>query len=377
MKKICIFPSNPINTYFTKGEIKPRYFNPCNFFDEVHILSPCERDIEEDKVQLMAGDAKLKIHPIGRLGLFSFFSQRNRALKLISSIKPNVIRAYDPLKQGYLAVYCGKKLKIPTVVSIHADYSVIRNLVILGLRPQIFGLMASRILTQPYVLRNATKVICAYNFLLPHVRKIARRDDIEKIYNRVDTVRFKKRKKMKSDVPTILCVGNQIRGKNPEPIVKAIKDLKVRLVLIGNGPLHPRLKQLVADLKIKDKVKFIKSVPNVEIHEYYGSADIFASSLEWGGISIPILEAMASSLPIVVSKSKWERDRELVGGIAITVENDSESFKKAFEKLLSNSKLREKLGREGRKRALEIDEKIMEKKEARVYKELFSWDIDE
>lgn len=367
--KIAVLPHDSLSAYFKKGEIKPRYFNPCNLFDEVHILSPCERDIEEDKVQVTVGNAKLKIHPIGRLGLFSFFLRRDSVLKLISEIKPDVIRAYDPLGLGYLAVYCGKKLKIPTVVSIHADYSILHNLLVVYPK-QILGLIASRILTQPYVLKNATKIICAYDFLRPYVRKLAQRDDIELIYNRVDTSRFKKRKKIKCGMPTILCVGNQIKGKNPEPIIKAIKDLEVNLVLIGDGPLHSYLERLVENLKIKDRVKLIKSVPNLEIHKYYQSADIFATSLQYGGISIPMIEAMASSLPIVVSKSRWEAERELISEIAITVEDTPKSFKKAFEKLLSDSELREELGAKGRKRALEIDGKIMEKKEAQVYKEL-------
>ena len=36
-KKICIFPSDPHQAYFYKGEIKERYYNPENTFDEIHI----------------------------------------------------------------------------------------------------------------------------------------------------------------------------------------------------------------------------------------------------------------------------------------------------------------------------------------------------
>ena len=36
---ICIFPNDPIQAYYEKGEIKKGYFNPQNIFGEVHIIS--------------------------------------------------------------------------------------------------------------------------------------------------------------------------------------------------------------------------------------------------------------------------------------------------------------------------------------------------
>ena len=65
MKKICVFPNDPLKSYFKKGEIKPRYFNPKNIFDEVHVISLFDDDIEEEKVKTVAGDALFKIHVVG------------------------------------------------------------------------------------------------------------------------------------------------------------------------------------------------------------------------------------------------------------------------------------------------------------------------
>ena len=57
MKKLCVFPNDPLKSYFKKGEIKPRYFNPNNIFDEVHVISLFDDDIEEEKVNVVAGNA--------------------------------------------------------------------------------------------------------------------------------------------------------------------------------------------------------------------------------------------------------------------------------------------------------------------------------
>ena len=67
--RLCVFPNDPVVSYFNKGEIKERYYNPNNFFNELHIISLIEKDIEESKVQLLAGKSKLKIHSVGKINL--------------------------------------------------------------------------------------------------------------------------------------------------------------------------------------------------------------------------------------------------------------------------------------------------------------------
>ena len=56
--KICIFPNDPISEYYKKGEIKERYYNPKNFFEEVHIISPSESDVDESKVKSLVASLK-------------------------------------------------------------------------------------------------------------------------------------------------------------------------------------------------------------------------------------------------------------------------------------------------------------------------------
>jgi len=372
MKRICVFPNDSMRAYYQKGEVKERYFNPCNFFDEVQVISPCERDIEDSKVQIMAGDAKIKILPIGNFRLLDLFSHRNKVLELIEKFKPDIIRAYNPLVQGYVAVYCGKKLGIPTVVSLHGNYDKdIRELLWQDrqLRKYFKYLIYSKT-TEPYVLRNATKVICVYKFPVEYAKKYGAKD-IEVIYNRVDTTRFKKANStVRHGRPTIICVGRLIREKNQQVLIKAIENLDVNLLLIGDGPLYPYLTRLAKNLGVEEKVKFKRSVPNSEIHKYYSSADIFAIPIRYGGVCTPVIEAMASSLPIVVPRPIWEDSPELVGDIAIVVENTPKGFEEAFKKLMSDPKLRKELGEKGRKRALEVDGKKMEKKEMNMYERL-------
>ena len=59
MKKICVFPNDALKDYFDKGEIKHGYFNPQNFFDEVHVISLFENEIKSEKVAELAGYWKI------------------------------------------------------------------------------------------------------------------------------------------------------------------------------------------------------------------------------------------------------------------------------------------------------------------------------
>ena len=87
-------------------------------------------------------------------------------------------------------------------------------------------------------------------------------------------------------------------------LIKSIKNLDVYLQIIGDGEEEGNLKKLVKELKIEHKVKFIKSIQNDEIQNYYKSANIFVSVYDSKieGLPMPVLEAMATGLPIIISE---------------------------------------------------------------------------
>jgi len=120
--KVCVFPNDSLLSYYQKGEIKEGYFNPKNYFQEVHVISLFDEEIDENKVQKLAGSGTLKIHKIGKTNLTNYQNSEERVIKLIQKINPSIIRAFNPLVQGWLAIKAGKKLQIPIVISLHTNY---------------------------------------------------------------------------------------------------------------------------------------------------------------------------------------------------------------------------------------------------------------
>lgn len=195
---------------------------------------------------------------------------------------------------------------------------------------------------------------------------------MEIIYNKIDTERFKPgRFKEKSVRPKVICVGRLIEEKGQDTLIKAVKDLDVDLLLIGDGQRYKLLVNLVDRMGLSEKVRIIKAVPNAELPNYYSSADIFATAIQWGGVGIPVLEAMASGLPVITSKPKNQLYPEIVEDAGMMVErNNADSFKKAINTLVNNPNLRQQLAKKGRERILEINGEKMEIKESCIYKDL-------
>jgi len=368
--KLCVFPNDPLISYVEKGEIKPRYFNPTNLFDEVHVISLFDNDIKEEKVSDLAGRASLKIHVVGKTNLLNIRSKKKPVIDLIKKINPDVIRSYNPLLQGWLATKAGKELGIPVVISLMGDYD--RDLRYFAKKNRdfknYFKLKYSRKFLESFSIKNADELIIIYNFIRDYAKKLGAKS-INLIYNRIDLSKFSPEIEpaFNEKKPVVLCVGRLMKEKNQQCLIKAVKDLDVILLLVGDGPDYNVLLKLINELSIKQKVRFERSIPNQEINKYYTSADIFALPIKYGGFSIPVLEAAASGIPVILPNQKFDPNPEIIQDFALLVENNPKSFKEGIEKILSDEEFQSKMIRDGLNSVKKINSDIMEKKERDLY----------
>jgi glycosyltransferase involved in cell wall biosynthesis len=370
--KFCVFPNDSLLSYFKKGEIKYGYFNPGNFFDEIHVISLFDEEIDENKIKEMGGNAKFKIHKLGKVNLKNYKNFEGKVTEVVREINPDLIRAYNPLIQGWLATTTAKKLNIPSIISLHTNYDEQRDF---AKKKRNYFKYLKLLYTykklEKSALQRSNAVICVYESIVPYIKKIG----IKKyhiIYNKVNLEKFTKphNKKKFFDIPTIISVGQLIEHKPRKNLIKAIKDLDVILIIIGDGPDFNSLNNLTKSLKIQNKVKFIQNIPNEELPEYYLSADIFALPLEISyGIPIPVLEAMSCGLPIVLSKHS-KASSEIIDDAILFVDNNSDDFKVVFQKILNEKKFENKMKAKSLSIIKKMNGKIMEKKEIELYKQL-------
>lgn len=107
----------------------------------------------------------------------------------------------------------------------------------------------------------------------------------------------------------ILFVGRLAEKKGVPYLIQAMQFVNARLVIAGSGPLEQECRTLVSSLHLDNKVLFLGPRPHTELRTIYASSDLFVApsvttkSGDVEGFGLVILEAMASGLPIIASRS--------------------------------------------------------------------------
>lgn len=119
--------------------------------------------------------------------------------------------------------------------------------------------------------------------------------------------RAKKRQELtgiSEDVPLIISVANLVPYKDYYSTISALKLVKEHrsdfyYLILGDGPLRENLETHIEKSGLKDHVRILGNVSNVD--EYLKVSDIFIHSSRGEGCSNAILEAMAAGLYIIAS----------------------------------------------------------------------------
>lgn len=371
--KLCVFPSDPIIEYFKKGEIKQRYFNPNNIFEQIDIISLADNEIEEEKVKELAGTGKIKIHPVGKISNKNRDKNLERITKIVEDINPDVIRSYNSLLPGWFAAKCASTLKIPFYLSLHTQYDHMRKIARKESLKKFLALKYTEKFIEPYVLEKADKISIAYKIIEPYVKKHSSKKP-EVLYNKIELNRFQSAERIDSlEQPLIISVGRLIPPKNHQCLIKSMEFVNAKLLIIGNGELYQKLTNLIEKMKLSKKVTIEKSVPNQKIQNYYNSAKIFALAYDTKleGIPIPIMEAMAAKLPVIIPYSDGKTMGEL-GESVVYAENNPKDFAEKINILLENKNKLDEMKKQSFQKANDFDSKVLEKRESEIYLELMS-----
>ena len=186
-----------------------------------------------------------------------------------------------------------------------------------------------------------------------HGPAIARR--LVVIPNAVDTRVFTPEAGDGDDGRTIIYTGNFGHAQDLEACVRAMQHVEVdaHLRLVGDGDLRERLESLVEELGVDDRVSIERPIPRSEIPPLLASSAVGIATLkDADGLRYAVpsktYEYMACGLPVVGTDigALAELLEESGGGLA--VDSDPEALAEAFDRLISESDLRERLGEQGR-----------------------------
>lgn len=108
------------------------------------------------------------------------------------------------------------------------------------------------------------------------------------------------------DAVMLFSVGELNENKNHETVIRALRGMNVYYVIAGRGNKEEELKKLAQSLGMSDRVKLLGF--RTDIGELDKAADAFVFPSYREGLSVSLMEAMASGLPCAVSRIRGNTD---------------------------------------------------------------------
>ncbi|WP_293264263.1 TIGR03088 family PEP-CTERM/XrtA system glycosyltransferase [Neptunomonas sp.] len=271
-----------------------------------------------------------------------------RLQKLLWTLKPNIVHTRNLAALEMQAL----TLLLPGVKRVHGEHG--RDIYDLHGQNKKYNRLRK---VMSYVVHRYIAVSQDLeNWLLTTVN--IPREKVQQLYNGVDLTRFNQLDDtIKTDVLppefakgclVIGTVGRVAAVKDQLTLLKAFDILvkcdsdisdKLRLVIVGDGPLFTALKEQVSALGLEDKIWLAGD--RKDIPDLLRSMDIFVLPSLGEGISNTVLEAMATGLPVVATRvgGNPELIEDHHTGILVPVGNSEEMARVLLDIVNDKSKL--------------------------------------
>ncbi len=171
----------------------------------------------------------------------------------------------------------------------------------------------------------------------------------------------------------VLHVGSVGPRKNLSAVIRVVHELvgsKINAWLLQvGGSLTPGQEQEIRGYRLGERVARLGEVREIELRKAYRVADVLLFPSHYEGFGFPVLEAMASGLPVITSGAGGLA--EVAGDAAVVVgQREPASYVAAVKRLIGNDGWRESLKHKGLERARRFRWIETARKTAEVYRRL-------
>lgn len=155
----------------------------------------------------------------------------------------------------------------------------------------------------------------------------------------------------------IICVARLIERKGQHHLIQAVKRLAdeqiaVTLDLVGTGDALETYQTLARELGVAERVRFVGYVPREEIPNYYRAAHVFVLPSFNEGLALAGLEALATGLPLILTRTGGTDDLVEEGLNGFTFDwGDVAALTAHLRCLATNRTLARQMGQASRQRA--------------------------
>jgi glycosyltransferase involved in cell wall biosynthesis len=148
----------------------------------------------------------------------------------------------------------------------------------------------------------------------------------------------------------VLSLGRLVRTKGLRDLIRAMPEVKSKLLIAGAGPERKELERLCSRLMLKEKVQFLGKVSEERKAELFASCKFFVMPSTQEAYGIAAAEAMSFGKTLVCTNVGGLP--EVVQDCGLLVPPDSPNeIALAMNRLLDDEKLRSLLGQKAKERA--------------------------
>ncbi len=147
---------------------------------------------------------------------------------------------------------------------------------------------------------------------------------------------------------------------------------KVRLLILGDGPVREDLEARATELSLGHSVIFAGMIPAEEMPAHLAAADAFAYASQVDVQPLVLTEAMASQLPIVAYDAPYIRESVVDGQNGLLSEPNAGALAERMQALVDSRELCEQLANNGQRMVTHYDAAHVASQLARIYENAIS-----
>jgi glycosyltransferase involved in cell wall biosynthesis len=275
-------------------------------------------------------------------------------LRLLGRRRPSLIHAHFGI-EGAAALRMAVQLGIPLVTTFHGFDATLKTHAMLG-SPAWFRYPLMR----RKLAREGNLFLCASLFIRQKLLETGFPESrTHTHYIGVDCRTIRPRADFE-EKPLILHVARLVEVKGTRYLLRAFATVarkyhRVRLLIIGDGPLRRQLHALTASLGMRDRVEFLGALPHGAVLSWMRRAamlvlpGIRTATGREEGLGMVLLEAAATGVPIVGSRVGGIPECMLEGETGFLVpERDADALARRMAELLEDPVRRHRMGTAGR-----------------------------
>ncbi len=199
------------------------------------------------------------------------------------------------------------------------------------------------------------------NYLADWARSMGRRGGVEVVPNGVDVSKFSGETAEIEDNVILITTSRLVKKNGVGDIIDALKLLpeRVKLKVIGSGPLDKSLKLKARSLGLESRVKFLGHMEHGEMVGHLRASHIFVRPSLSEGMGNSFIEAMAVGLPVIATPvggipdflSDPDKSPERHPTGLFVPPQDPKAIARQVERLMKSDRLRETLVTNGKRLA--------------------------